>query len=229
MNTTTTAVTPPREDFITGIDWRHIAGYYRGATSLFRQYQSTFISTYGVEFEGAVVELGGDKKYGHAEHFPHATSFISTNVIGNYDRYLDITDMHDVADAANDAYLCASVLEHVLDFHRALAEIHRTLKVGGKLLMTVPFAYPYHDTVDYWRFNRDVYRQLFPQYEIVRLVRLGGTLSTVADLLQRPKGVLDRRYVVYKTLGILVALLGRFFDTMDGLPLGYGLYAVKRR
>ncbi len=221
--------TPLREGFVTGISWQHIAGYYRGTTSLFRQYQSRFIAGCGSDFTGEVVELGGDKRYGHADHFPKAARFVSTNVTGNYDRYLDVTDMRDVADGSQDAYLCVSVLEHVLDFHQALREIHRTLKIDGQLWMTVPFAYPYHDTVDYWRFNRDAYRRLFPEYEIVQLFRLGGTFSTVADILQRPKGSLNKRYAVYKTLGLLVAVLGKYFDTMDGLPLGYGMYAIKRR
>lgn len=218
-----------REGFLSAITWRHIAGYYRGSPSLLRQYQTAFIATRGAEITGTVVELGGDKKYSHAALFPHAAGFLSTNVQGDYDRYLDVTDMRDVADGSQDAYLCVSVLEHVFEFRKAVDEIHRTLKVGGRLLMVVPFAYPYHDVVDCWRLNRDAYPQLFPDFEIVELVRLGGTFSTVADLLQRPRGVLGKRFLISKTIGVVVALLGRYFDTMDGLPLGYGLDAVKRR
>ena len=227
--TSTTPVTRLQESFLTHITWRHIAGYYRGSPSLFRQYQTEFIATHGGEVTGEVVELGGDKRYGHAKLFPNATRFISTNVQGDFDRYLDVTEMRGVESGSQDAYLCVSVLEHVFLFHQAVREIHRTLKMGGRLILTVPFAYPHHDLVDHWRFSRDAYPMLFPEYEIVRFVRLGGTFSTVADMLQRPRGALNRRYAVYKTLGIVAALLGKYFDTMDGLPLGYGLYAIKRR
>ncbi len=40
--------------------------------------------------------------------------------------------------------LCTETLEHVLEPSRLLAEAHRTLRPGGKLLLTVPFAARWH-------------------------------------------------------------------------------------
>lgn len=43
------------------------------------------------------------------------------------------------ADASLDAIGCFDVLEHVPDYHRALAEFARVLRPGGDLFLTVPF------------------------------------------------------------------------------------------
>jgi ubiquinone/menaquinone biosynthesis C-methylase UbiE len=47
-----------------------------------------------------------------------------------------------------DAIICISVLEHVFEYDKAINEIERVLKPGGKLLLTVPFGFPHHDKVD---------------------------------------------------------------------------------
>jgi len=111
---------------------------------------------------------------------------------------------------------------------KALLEMHRTLRPGGKLLITVPFAYPFHDEVDYWRLSRTAYEELFKEWDVLVFASLGGRISTIVDNLQRPRGRLNARYLAYKVLGFFtLAALGRW-DCMDGLPLGYGIYAEKR-
>jgi SAM-dependent methyltransferase len=211
------------DTLITGIT----LGYQRESVSLFRKYQVRFLERYGPELHGNVIELGGEKKYNHARFVPKAASYVCTNIARDYDEYLDVTAMT-LPDNSQDAYLCISVLEHVPDIHQALNEIHRTLKIGGRLLLTVPFAFPVHDEADFWRMSRSAYEKHFERYEIRAFVHLGGMISTILDVLQRPRGVRTGRYRVYKWLGVfLAATLGRF-DTLDSFPLGFGIYAVKR-
>jgi len=65
---------------------------------------------------------------------------------------VDVTDMA-FADEW-DLILCVSVLEHVPDFRTAVAEIHRSLKPGGRAAIVAPMCFPYHDEpADYWRFT----------------------------------------------------------------------------
>ena len=50
----------------------------------------------------------------------------------------DVYDLKNVADASQDAVLFIEVIEHLDHPERALAEIHRTLKTGGKLIIIFP-------------------------------------------------------------------------------------------
>jgi SAM-dependent methyltransferase len=53
-----------------------------------------------------------------------------------------------------DLVLCTETLEHVLEPSKLLAEAERTLRPGGRLLLTVPFAARWHFVPhDYWRFT----------------------------------------------------------------------------
>lgn len=46
------------------------------------------------------------------------------------------------ADGAFDAVICSEVLEHLPDYHAALAEMCRVLRPGGRLCITVPHGWP---------------------------------------------------------------------------------------
>lgn len=50
-------------------------------------------------------------------------------------------------DRAFDAIFCLDVLEHVPDYHRALAELHRVLAPGGQLILSAPFSVDRDETV----------------------------------------------------------------------------------
>ncbi len=204
-----------------------IKGYVSGSVSLFRRYQNRFLEMYGKELTGNVIELGGEKKYEHQKFFPNAASYLCTNVNRDFDEYLDITDMR-FEDNSQDAYVCVSVVEHVYQIEKALHEVDRTLKVGGKVLLVVPFAYPIHDEKDYWRVSESFLEEFFKGYEILALAHLGGLVSTLVSALQRPRGILSGRFFFYKLLGMSIALAFRSFDRLDGFPMGYGMLAIKR-
>ena len=133
----------------------------------------------------------------------------------------------ELASSSVDAFVCISVLEHVFDITTAVREIARTLKPGGKLLLVVPFGFPHHDEVDYWRLSADAYPRLLADFTIDSFVHLGGLFSTIADNLKRPKDKLSKRYVFHKLLG-LGTLMFRRLERIDGFPLGYGIVATRR-
>jgi len=64
----------------------------------------------------------------------------------------DIFDLPIPDDSIN-TVLCTEVLEHLEYPHQAIDEFHRVLKVGGFLIMTVPFVYPVHDKYDFFRYT----------------------------------------------------------------------------
>jgi len=63
-------------------------------------------------------------------------------------------DVWPVESASVDLILCTETLEHVLDTRQFLAEASRSLRVGGTILLSVPFAARWHFIpYDYWRFT----------------------------------------------------------------------------
>ena len=60
------------------------------------------------------------------------------------DIYYNGTDFP-LPDTSVDHVICTQVLEHVFNPTRFLAEIHRVLKPGGRLVMSVPFVWDEHE------------------------------------------------------------------------------------
>jgi len=214
-------------NFINGIDWKYLKQYFTGKTSLFRQYQNIFIKLYGKECKGKVIEIGADKFYQYKNYFPNANEYVHTNISGDCDMILDVTNMCSIADNSVDTIICISVLEHIWEYQRAIDEIERVLKPGGKLLLTVPFGFPIHDKLDYWRFTSEFYTKKLKKFNILSLTNFGGRLSTIVNSLQRPSGKLTLRYCLYKSIGFLIAILAIRLDILDSFPLGFGIVADK--
>ncbi|MBL7853055.1 MAG: methyltransferase domain-containing protein [Cyclobacteriaceae bacterium] len=209
------------------LSWKYLAAYPFADQSAFRVYQEEFIKLAGSQISGSVTEIGGELKYMHYRFFPNATSFLVTNIGRDHSEYLNATDMN-LADNSQDCFLCVSVLEHVHEFGKVISEIQRTLKSGGVAILTVPFMYPIHDEIDYWRFTPQSLHALFHEFAIDNFFYLGGRYSTVAVSLQRPRGKLAPRYWLFKLFGWMLLLLGRWLEEPDTYTLGFGLVVRKR-
>lgn len=91
-----------------------------------------------------------------------------------------VGDIHSIPlpDDSVDAIICSSVLEHVRDPLRAMAELTRVLRTGGSIFFYVPSMYPYHARPghypDYWRFFGDTVTELFIGYQSVEIHKRGG-------------------------------------------------------
>jgi SAM-dependent methyltransferase len=83
--------------------------------------------------------------------------------------------------------LCMSVLEHLEDPARAIREMHRVLKPGGRIFVSVPFLFPIHDAPgDYWRFTKYGLQYLFREgWNVVHLRAETDAQESFAVLLQR--------------------------------------------
>ncbi len=67
-----------------------------------------------------------------------------------------LTDIQEcgIATGHLDWILCTSVLEHIPRPRRAMREMARCLKPGGRLILTVPQTFPLHSQpADFWRFT----------------------------------------------------------------------------
>ncbi|HZR56182.1 MAG TPA: class I SAM-dependent methyltransferase [Terriglobales bacterium] len=96
-----------------------------------------------------------------------------------------ITPLVDVAGRAqqlpfsNEAFdlvFCTQVLEYLPEPQLALNEIHRTLKMGGLLLLSAPAVFPRDSEVEYWRFLPYAFKQLLSSFSNMEVVPEGNSL-----------------------------------------------------
>lgn len=119
--------------------------------------------------------------------------------IGQYtplDYESDITAIP-VPDGSFDAILCTEVLEHVPEPIRAVQEMARILKPGGRLIMTAPLGAflhqePYHF---YGGYTPHWYRKFLPEagFEVVSIERNRGFFSLFGQEAQRFHTLIDPR------------------------------------
>jgi SAM-dependent methyltransferase len=148
------------------------------------------------------------------------------------------------SDNSLDNVLCTEVLEHCDDPMSLVMEMHRVLRSGGTLLITVPFAARVHYAPhDHHRFTRFRLQAMFQQFKQVEVAERGDDLAVIANKLivlcarlANPSPLIAMLWRVpllvvllpFSTFALGVAHLSLIFgwgSRMD--PLGYGLVARK--
>ena len=116
-----------------------------------------------------------------------------------------VGDIHSLPfkDESADAIICKAVLEHVPEPQKAVKEMYRILRKGGRFFVYVPFLYPYHGGIykDYYRFTADGVEYMFRDFKKVEMVPVRGYFGTInlfipftsknfgiANLLDKVKG-----------------------------------------
>jgi SAM-dependent methyltransferase len=120
-----------------------------------------------------------------------------------------------------------AVLEHVLDPHQVVAEIHRVLKPRGILYADTPFMWPVHEQAyDFTRFTLSGHRWLFRRFEEIDSGVVGGPgIATMWSV-----GYLVRAFG-FKRLAALATgsffwlrFLDRFADRGNGADAASSVY-----
>ncbi|MDA7569920.1 class I SAM-dependent methyltransferase [Flavobacteriaceae bacterium] len=108
----------------------------------------------------------------------------------NCDLHIDIENIP-YEDNTVDSIICIEVLEHVRNPFKAIDEIYRTLKPGGKVFFTTPFLLGYHGKTkkqnsikhdhdeypDYFRFTHQGLELLFQYFSEVNIEVLNGPVE----------------------------------------------------
>jgi SAM-dependent methyltransferase len=120
---------------------------------------------------GSIKGLGTDKLYA-TDSFEIIGSDVSFGPYTNL-----ISDAHDIPfdDEAFDCVIVQVVLEHVLDPHRCVNEIHRVLKPAGIVYAETPFIQQVHmRQYDFTRYTHLGHRRLFRNFEEIKSGITGG-------------------------------------------------------
>jgi SAM-dependent methyltransferase len=117
-------------------------------------------------------DLGADA-YSLKSLFADAGEFVQSDVNPAFGhRVIDLTDMS--LDQEFDVILCMNVLEHIFDVGSATENLRKALRPGGKVLIAVPFIYPYHDEpIDFWRMTEHSLRELLRDFSTVEIRHKG--------------------------------------------------------
>ena len=78
------------------------------------------------------------------------------------------------------------VLEHVHNPIKAIKEIRRTLKKGGKLIMSTPFIFPIHDEpYDFFRFTKYGLKLILKNFRNITIKERNTSTKTILVLILR--------------------------------------------
>ena len=172
---------------------------------------------------GDIIEIGALRN-DFGKYADPSSRYVLSNIseVGDF-FYLDAMNMH-LADDSVDNFVCISVLEHIPDPFRAVGEMKRTLKKGGKLLLMVPFLYPFHaDPSDFYRYTDKGLAVMLKGFRIDHAESLGNSFGAVALILQKPfrSTALDRLrrerrllYLAKKLVAAPVTMLCRLLGTL---------------
>jgi SAM-dependent methyltransferase len=108
----------------------------------------------------------------YKDYFESADSYTTSDIEGDVDLYLDVTDMKPIKDESYDCVFVSGVLEHVPDFMKGVSEIKRVLKKGGTLILGVPFHQSLHSKDDYWRFTYYALKYMFQGFNILNITEI---------------------------------------------------------
>ena len=177
--------------------------------------------------ENYILDIGGGIKFGKAMSgyagLFAGKKYLTLDKDPKYQPDI-VGDIHAIPldDGSVDAVICKAVLEHVEEPHKAVAEIHRILKPGGKALFYVPFLYPYHAErgiyKDYYRFSRDAVEYLFRDFSKLEYVTVRGFVETLTNFL--PWGL-------NRILAPLARLVDSFIKSSGNQTSGFNIYAIK--
>jgi SAM-dependent methyltransferase len=178
-----------------------------------------------LEREGAsvgglrILDVGcGDKPY--FPYFSAAREYVGVDSGNPHADVQGAAESLPFDDESFDVVLCIQVLEHVDDPARAVRELHRVVRSGGRVLAATHGSYVYHpDPADHWRWTHTGLERLFTdagEWSLLTVSPGAGTAAAIGLLLgvyvdqvaQRVHAIWAGRLVNY-ALNSLAAALDR--------------------
>jgi SAM-dependent methyltransferase len=146
-----------------------------------------------------------------------ASEYVGVDVVENpAAELLGAVEALPVEDASFDLVLCTQVLEHADDPAKAVSELRRVTRPGGRVLASTHGVQVYHPSpVDYWRWTHEGLRRLFEQnadWSSVSVDAAAGTASGLAMLLGTYVEIMLRRTALAKAPVLVLNKVGAALD-----------------
>lgn len=186
-----------------------------------------------------IIDVGAGNSY-----YQHLFTSTTSNYISTDVKYfpnlsgISIAQKLPFKQGIADIFLLIEVLEHIYDTHDVFKEINRVLKPHGYLVLTVPFVYGYHDTIDYYRFTETCLERLLSEngFEIVAIKKRGGIFACLSAIVFNIPSTLFKSKISYLFLAFLSPLIGILFlfdymnfDQSKNFTLGIDILAIKQK
>ena len=186
---------------------------------------------------GSVLDVGGGKNVSYHSLIKGEHNFVSINIneAAQPDYIVDIEKEFPFTDQMFDNAICLNVLEHVYEFENAFSEQVRCVKIGGKIVIAVPFMHHIHGSPDdYLRYTESALRRMAHKHgcEVESLSTLGGGLfSLIFQCIGT--GLPDKRLqsffkVIFVLLDKGLNKISKHYRTLASIiPLGYFVVLTK--
>ncbi len=200
---------------------------------------ASFVERMAPRMHGTVIDVGGGNRR-YANLFTHCTYKTVDHDPAQHPDYVASIDLLPLPDTSVDGILCTQVLGDVEDPKKAIEEMARVLKSGGKLLLTESLFNEEHDMPhDYWRFTEEAYRFLLNNHFVIDVLEeRGGYFSQIAQ--QKIRYMIERfdayhrplvgRVIHLWALGIgkIAMMLDRKNCLQKRFTIGHCILATKR-
>ena len=218
---------------------RFLFTFYRGSLSRFYNYHFYRIHKFVQKIAASVcaddtlLDVGaGDCQY--KPYFVGKCKYVSQDVGGKdlthtytYDQIDIRSEIYEIPlpDESVDVILCTQVMEHLKYPIKALAEMYRLLKPGGRLCITVPFAADEHMIpFDYFRYTRFAWdfmlqEQGFLAPEISpqggRFIYMGKNIKDLFPLLTSKPWLQKTLWILQAPVVVPALFVLYFLDRLD--------------
>lgn len=183
------------------------------------------VSQFSGHMQGKLLDFGcGSKPY---KTLFNVSEYVGTDIeVSGHDHRNEAIDVYydgktlPFADESFDSIFTSEVFEHVFNLPQILGELHRVLKPGGNMLLTVPFVWDEHEIpYDFGRYTSFGLRHLLQEQGFV-VLQEKKTTDYVSTLCQMWAAYVYQ-HIFPKHKGIRIALTPLFITpiTLSGLFL----------
>lgn len=199
--------------------------------------KAEYRSLAGTPLSGRVLDLGGHKSSEYHRLFTGKFEITTANLSNKADIVCDFEQPLPIESKSYDAVLLINVLEHIFEYRQLLGEVARILRLGGTVIIVVPFLFPYHASPDdFHRYTASALTRALSSagFESIRVTALGsGVCAARWVLIERllPRFLNPLSFIINPLTAMgdwllvgLARLLGKKYLPSD-YPLGYTVTA----